>query len=218
MFLWQFKKQWTFCHIWAWGIAPGGISHSADSQHNEYMAAPPANSCCLHKRKGLGDLSPLITPHLLPAQNQDRAFPASAGEAGQDPLSSEMCSAPTGLCALISRCARLFAVGSCSKTLIMCLAEITRSWQAAQRRENNKQLQEAHEEPLFFLMTSVGDRLLPASLEGYERIGTIRALARVLVMELCAELMARSAKDQGHLLASSNKDASASSCVIPFAS
>lgn len=100
----------------------------------------------------------------------------------------------------------------------MCLAEITRSWQAAQRRENNKQLQEAHEEPLFFLMTSVGDRLLLASLEGYERIGTIRALARVLVMELCAELMAHSAKDQGHLLASSNKDASASSCVIPFAS
>lgn len=45
----------------------------------------------------------------------------------------------------------------------------------------------------------------------------IRVLTRVLVMELCTELMAHSAEDQGHLLASSNKDAPTSSFVIPFA-
>lgn len=31
----------------------------------------------------------------------------------------------------------------------MSLAKITKSWQAPQRKENNKQLQEADEEPLF---------------------------------------------------------------------
>lgn len=70
----------------------------------------------------------------------------------------------------------------------MCLAKITRSWQAPLRKENNKHLQEADEEPLFLLMTSAGDHLFPASLKGYRKIGMLSVLTRVVVMELCAEL------------------------------
>ena len=73
----------------------------------------------------------------------------------------------------------------------MCLAKITRSWQAPQRKENNKQLQEADEEPLFLLMTSAGDHLFPDSSKGYRKIGMISALTCALVMELCAELHSR---------------------------
>ena len=96
--------------------------------------------------------------------------------------------ASTSLCVFISRCACLFAVWICSKTLIMCLAKITRSWQAPQRKENNKQLQEADEEPLFLLMTSAGDHLFPASSKWYRKIGMISVLTCASVMELCAEL------------------------------
>lgn len=70
----------------------------------------------------------------------------------------------------------------------MCLAKITRSWQAPQRKENNKQLQEADEEPLFLPMTSAGDHLFPATSKGCRKIAMISVLIHVLVMELCAEL------------------------------